>query len=230
MKATLMKLAFNTIAASALLSFSFTALALSDSATPATPDAPATPQIAPTKPGLHFVLNGGLTYGGDIIDTAEYRDGSSTDIKAGALLQGGIGVLYQLENQPLALMMSVNYHFHSAMGSNGEDTFDRIPVEILAYYTGKERFRIGGGVRILNSPEWNKSVDGFTQKATFENATGLVAEIGYQMSSPAWLNFRFVSEKYQAKSYTSTSGTTWSMVGSVPFSGSHLGVNYSYEF
>ncbi len=127
-------------------------------------------------------------------------------------------------------MMSVNYHFHSAMASNGENTFDRVPVEFLAYYTGKEHFRIGGGYRILNSPEWIKSVNGFTQKATFENATGLVAEIGYQMSTPVWINFRFVSEKYQAKSYTSTSGTTWSMVGSAPFSGSHIGVNFNYEF
>ncbi len=179
---------------------------------------------------MHLVLNGGLTYGGDTIYTAVYTNGSTSNIKGGSLLQFGIGGLYQFENDPIALMLSANYHFDTAIGSNGDVTFGRFPVEMLAYYTGKERFRIGGGVRIINSPETTATVNGFTEKMTFDNTTGLVGEIGYQLSPQAWLNFRFVSEKYQGKTFTNASGTVLSMAGTAPYSGSHLGVNFSYEF
>ncbi len=225
MKATLMKLAFNTIAASALLSFSFTALALSDSATPATPDAPATPQITPTKPGLHFLLNGGLTYGGDTIYTAVFTNGDTSNIKGGSFVQFGMGALWQAEGRPLALLLSANYHMDNVSATNGKLEFKRIPIELLAYYTGKERFRIGGGLRIVNSPEAGGTVNNSTDKIVFDNTTGLVAEVGYQLTTPSWLNFRFVSEKYNAKSHNGTP-----VSGGVPLSGSHLGVNYSYEF
>jgi hypothetical protein len=187
--------------------------------------------IQPTKPGFHVVINGGLTYGGDTIATAVYTNGKTTDIKGGALIQFGAGAQYQLEEKPIALMLSANYHLHTAMGQNGDITFSRVPIEALAYYTGKERFRIGGGVRVVNSPEFNASVNGITDKIIFDNSTGLVAEIGYQLSTQGWLNFRFVSEKYNANRIIWNSGSVTSIVGlTKPVSGSHLGMNFSYEF
>jgi hypothetical protein len=187
--------------------------------------------IQPTKPGFHVMINGGMTYGGDTIATAVYTNGTKRDIKGGALIQFGAGALYQLEEKPIAMMLSANYHFHTAMGQNGDITFSRVPIEALAYYTGKERFRIGGGVRVVNSPEFNASVNGVTNKIIFDNSTGLVAEIGYQLSSKGWLNFRFVSEKYNANRIIWNSGSVTSLVGlTKPVSGSHLGVNFSYEF
>jgi hypothetical protein len=189
--------------------------------------------IQPTKPGFHVVINGGMTYGGDTVATANFTNGSSTDIKGGGLIQFGAGGLYQLENRPLVLMLSANYHFHSATGTNGNISFDRMPIEALAYYTGKERFRIGGGVRIVNSPvaESTISGSGFAVKSvTYENTTGLVAEVGYQLSSQGWLNFRFVSEKYQGKIATAYNGATASLTNVAPKSGSHMGMNFNYEF
>lgn len=217
-----------TLSAVALLTLSLGANALSDQEAA---DRGISQKVEPTKPGFHFVINGGMTYGGDTIATARYTNGMTTDIKGGALIQFGAGGLYQFENNPIALMLSANYHFHSAMGQNGDITFDRMPIEALAYYTGKERFRIGGGVRIVNSPEFNASVDGITDKIIFDNATGLIAEVGYQLASQGWLNFRFVSEKYNANHITWNNGAVTSLVGlTSPVSGSHLGVNFTYEF
>jgi len=224
------KLFVKALSATLLFSLSVSAHALYDAAAP---EQSAAPQITPTKPGLHLVLNGGLTYGGDTIATARYTDGSTTDIKGGALIQFGIGGLYQFEDNPVALMLSANYHVHSAFGKNGDISFSRMPIEALAYYTGKKRFRIGGGVRIVNSPEFTSTVSSPIspiKSATFDNATGIVAEIGYQLSPQGWLNFRFVSEKYQGKLLTAWNGATASLAGSAPVSGSHLGVNFSYEF
>ena len=218
------------IAAIAFIFCSSSAFAISDKEAEAQG---VSQSIQPTKPGFHVVFNAGLTYGGDTVATANFTDGSSTDIKAGGLLQFGAGGLYQFAEQPIALTMSANYHFHSAMGSNGSISFDRMPIEALAYYTGKERFRIGGGVRIVNSPVAESTISGSgfnVKKVTYEDATGLVAEIGYQLASQGWLNFRFVSEKYQGKTATAYNGATASLNNVAPKSGSHLGVNFTYEF
>ncbi len=217
-----MKLLAQTLSAVALFLVAVCAHALSDEPTAGQP---AAPKLAPTPPGLHIVVNGGMTYGGDTIATAVYTNGDTADLKGGALMQFGVGGLYQFETRPLALMLSANYHFDSISGSNGSISFNRFPIEVLAYYTGKERFRIGGGMRFINSPEYS----GLTNNATFESTTGIVAEVGYQVAPQAWLNFRFVSEKYQLKTYT-TYGTTYSGAGTSPYSGSHLGVNFTYEF
>jgi hypothetical protein len=85
-------------------------------------------------------------------------------------------------------------------------------------------------VRIVTSPEASATINGATRKIVFDNATGYVAELGYMLSQNSWLNFRYVSEKYQGKTYTSTSGTTTSLAGTTPISGSHAGVNLSFEF
>lgn len=192
-----------------------------------------TQSIQTTKPGFHLMINAGMTYGGDTVATAYFNNGSSTDIKGGGLMQFGAGGLYQFENTPLALMLSANYHFHSAGGTGGSVSFNRFPIEALAYYTGKERFRLGGGVRIINSPEADSTTQGsgFTVKnVLYKDTTGLVAEIGYQLSSEGWINFRFVSEKYQGKTATAYNGATASLANDSPKSGSHMGVNFTYEF
>ncbi len=222
-----MKFLIKTLSATALLSFALGAHALSDQASP---DQAPVPQMPHTKAGFHVVLNGGMTYGGDTIATVYYTDGSTKSIKGGSPIQVGAGALYQFEERPLALMLSANYQFDTAGGQNVDVTFARFPVEALAYYTGKERFRIGGGVRLINSAETTATLNGRTQKETYGNTTGLVGEIGYQLSPRAWINFRFVSEKYQRKSYTSTAGTTYSIVSAPSISGSHMGVNLTYEF
>ncbi len=143
-------------------------------------------------------------------------------------MQFGIGGLYQFGNKPLALMLSANYHFDSVSAKNGTASFDRFPIEALAFYTGKEKFRFGGGVRIINSAKLSSDIGG-NDKYTFDATKGWVAEIGYQLDPQGWLNFRFVSEKYQAKTEV-LNGVTSSLAGSAPARGSHLGVNFTYEF
>jgi hypothetical protein len=217
MEAALIRL-FQRITLVALISLSFSANALT-----------ASNSIA-TKPGMHFLINMGLTYGGDDIFTATTTTGSTKNVKGGGLVQFGLGGLYQFESAPMALLLTANYHVDSVTASNGDLNFHRYPIETLAYYTGAERFRIGGGVRIVTSPEASMTINGATQKIVFDNATGYVAELGYKMSQMSWINFRYVSEKYQGKTYTSTSGTTTSLAGTKAIDGSHFGVNVTFEF
>lgn len=185
-------------------------------------------QIPATKPGGHLVLNGGLTYGGDTLYTVTYTNGDTTNIKGGGFYQIGVGGLYQFASQPVAIKLSAYLHYDVVTGRNGDVFFYRLPVETLAYYTGIEKLRIGGGIRMVNSPEVSATINGNRETLAFENATGLIAEVGYQVAPRAWLNARAVTEKYQGQSLTS-GGVTTSLAGTATQSGSHLGVNFSYE-
>ena len=182
-----------------------------------------------TKPGMHLLISAGLTFGGDTIATAKYTDGSSKNVNAGGLVQFGLGGSYQFEEAPVNLALTANYHYHTAAASNGDITFSRVPVEILAYYTGVERWRFGGGVRFVNSAQATAKVNGNTEKMTFDNTRGYVAEFGYKAAKSSWVNFRYVSEKYTGNTDTSTSGVTTS-AASNHYDGSHFGVNFVFEF
>jgi hypothetical protein len=198
------------------------------------PDQVAAPSISSTKPGIHLVLNVGATFGGDTIYSASANThGATGEIEGGGGYQLGVGELWQLEDRPVALMMSANYHFEHAnsshefvtVGNNFDAEFKRYPLEMLAYYTGKERFRIGGGIRLVISPKATVTENGITNEISFNNTIGLVAEIGYQVIPHLWTNFRAVTEKYH------TSGgvkTPWT--GNTAISGNHFGINVGIEF
>jgi hypothetical protein len=210
-----------------LFSLTFSALALGEQ--PAM-NRPTYAQNIATKPGAHLVLIAGFTSGGDTIATATYSDGSSKNVKGGGLAQFGLGASYQFQNTPLALLLSANYHYHTAAASNGDITFSRVPIEVLAYYTGVERCRFGAGVRLVNSPVASKTINGSTDKITFDKTTGTVVEFGYKMAPSTWLNLRYVSEKYQGNTRTYSNGTTASLTGTQPVSGNHFGVMLGFEF
>lgn len=155
---------------------------------------------------------------------------SLVDIDAGRLLQYGFGGIYQFKELPIAVKATINYQNDWAVGINGMANFGRVPVEVLAYYTGKKRYRFGGGVRLVKSPKFEFTVDGATDTFYFKNTTGIVAEMGYQMSRESWVNLRYVSEKYQTSTYVATDGTVYDASVISPYKGSHLGLILSYEF
>lgn len=168
-----------------------------------------------TPAGAHFILNGGLTYGGDTLATAVYTNGDTKNIKAGSIFQFGMGGLWQMQDTPIAIQLTANYHFDGASGSNGSLKFTRYPIEGLLYYTGIERVHLGAGVRYVLSPSYKDNV-GISYTVNFENTTGLVGEFGYAMTPVLWMNFRLVSEKYKS--------------GSTTVNGNHAGLIFTYRF
>lgn len=192
--------------------------------------APTRNRAATTEPGMHLLLNLGITFGGDTIFSASTTTGEEKEVKGGELVQLGIGGLYQFEDAPVALAFSINKHMDTVTASNGEIKFTRNPYEALVYYTGAENFRFGGGIRIVTSPESSITINGATEKIVFDNARGYVAELGYKAAKNLWINVRYVSEKYQGRTYTFTNGSTASIAGSTPFDGSHFGIFTVFEF
>ncbi|MFH2135775.1 MAG: hypothetical protein ABII81_11490 [Pseudomonadota bacterium] len=205
---------------------SFAAFALDQHAD--TPQAGA-PDTYATSPGAHLILNGGITYGGDTLVTVTYGDGSTGKVKAGSLAQVGVGVLVQMEDRPLAIQVTGNYHYDLEQGSNGSVLFYRYPVEAMAYYTGNERWRVGGGVRYVTGPTRTITLNG-KFRVHYDNAFGLVGEAGYALTPNLWMNFRAVLEKYQPKEYSVNGVVTTNLSSSPSVKGNHLGVNFTYQF
>lgn len=191
---------------------------------------PFVAQAAANDAGVHFILSGGLTAGGDTIVTANYTNGRSDNIKGGGLVQLGGGVLWQAANMPLAASFTVNYHVDNASASNGEARFDRMPLEAIVYYTGVAKWRFGAGVRSVQSAKAIYEVNGAKETLKFKDATGTLVEAGYGLTPNAWINVRYVSEKYKPSSFTSVSGQTSTIVNPVSVDGSHVGVNFLYQF
>ena len=172
-----------------------------------------------TASGAHALASFGLTGGGDEIGNLTYANGTNVTLHAGGLIQFGAGALWQFNDMPIATSLTVNYHVDRANAKNGSVRFQRTPIELLAYYTGAGKWRIGGGARFVSGAKGVVEIDGRSGSTTFSSNTGAVIEVGYGFSPHLWLNVRGVSEKYQEEIPYGKS-----------YDGTHLGVNFVYQF
>src|SRR5688572_18773500 len=98
----------------------------------------------PTTSETRFFVGVGLTGGGDKLATAQFKNGGEIDIRAGGQVALTAGVDFTVNDQ-FALQANVGYHVDNASGSNGNIRFQRIPVEVLAYYRASPEWRFGVG-------------------------------------------------------------------------------------
>jgi hypothetical protein len=176
----------------------------------------ASAQTQPASP-FNFFLGAGLTFGGDKLAEANYTNGDSSKLTAGALLQLNGGVRFQA-GEKVTISGSVGYHVDNANASNGSLRFDRFPVELLAHYAVNEQWRLGGGVRFVSGPELSSSGVASGNNAKFDSATGAVIEAQYMINPKSAVAIRYVSEKYGIQGFT----------GKVD--ASHGGVFFNYYF
>jgi hypothetical protein len=170
----------------------------------------------------HFVLSGGLTYGGDSLETIQYQNGPSVDIKAGGLVELGAGLLIQARDLPLAFQFTANYQWDSAVAKNGTATFSRVPFEATAFYTGIESWRFGGGVRYVTSIKQRGDENLGGSDFDFKNAFGELVEVGYSPTSHLWISGRYVFERYKLNSVNGISVNSLGFTPSV--NANHFGI------
>lgn len=179
--------------------------------------------------GLNPLLTGGLTVGGETIMTAYYTTGQTMKVRAGNFVQVGVGVQWRMENTPLALALTANYHGDHAAASNGFGEFVRYPLEAIMYYVGDD-WRFGLGARRVLLPEARLKNNDTTYDVLlkFSDANGVIAEIGYAATENLWLNFRVVREQYRGETLN-VEGVIYD-ARSLKYDGSHVGVNFTYIF
>lgn len=160
------------------------------------------------------LLAGGFTLGGDNLVEVEYDDGSSEELNAGDLLDLKAGFLIDLPNYPVTIQTTIGYHFDSITATNGDASFSRLPLDLLAFYN-VNKHRIGAGLSYHLNPELEFEFDNVDVNIDADNAIGLVVEYGYQVADRVILGLRYVDIDYEFES------------ASEEFDGSHVGI-YGY--
>ncbi len=153
-------------------------------------------QAEETKP-LNFYGIFGVTAGGDTLYTAYYTNGDSVDVRGGGLVQFGGGIDYHF-NEQFSLQFGINYHVDRASANNGDITFSRWPVELIAHYSFNDSWRIGAGARFVNGAKISGSgVASGISDLKADNTVGAVLEGEYFFNPHFSVKVRGVSEKYQ---------------------------------
>jgi hypothetical protein len=148
---------------------------------------------------LHFVIGTGITGGGEKLATVTYTNGDTQDIRSGGLVHYFVGMDVRAAPH-VSVQATVGYHVDSSAGaSNGSVRFTRVPIEVLGYFHVNESIRLGGGVRLVNSPELTGRGVASNVNDSFDNTVGVVLEGEYKFTNWFGLKLRAVSESYRSR-------------------------------
>jgi len=176
---------------------------------------------------LHFMVGVGLTAGGQNVATASYTNGSTNNISAGTGAQLMTGLDYRL-NTDVSFQATVGYRARFAVGSNGNASFNRYPIDLLAYYNVDPKWRIGAGVEYIRHPSLSASGAISYLNEDFKNTTGFILETEYFPTPNLGIKFRAVKESYTPVASQSNYENGYTNTDSI--SGNHVGIFSDYYF
>jgi hypothetical protein len=160
------------------------------------------------------LLGLGLTGGGDTVARVVYSDGDSDKVRAGGLIALTTGL--ELQFTPLVSVQTlVGYHADNISASNGEVRFDRVPVELLGHFRLNDAFRVGGGARYSTRVRTRASgaASGVVPNEDFEDTLGAVVEGEFTIGRNFGIKLRYVSEKFESKTFPGASDLKGNHVG-----------------
>lgn len=155
-------------------------------------------------PLVRLYTNLGFSFGGDTLASGAYTDGERWTIKAGEGLLLAVGADFRVAER-LSVRTSIGYHRDSTNASNGEVSFNRTPVEVLALYEVHPQVVLGGGLRkATNARIHTSGVAGSnTSGGSYDSSVGLVLEgIYFFNAAPSrtpqyGINLRVVNETFE---------------------------------
>ena len=180
--------------------------------------APGLAQAAADDSGSGFrpLLGFQLTTGGDNLAKAEFTDGSSTTIRAGALVNVYGGAEYRFNGAPFAVQGSIGYHFHNASADNGSIRFERFPIELVGLWSPAQEFRLGLGLRYAAGARLVSSGAADIGSFDFKSSIAPLAMAEWLVTPSNGLQLRYVHETFK--------------LNGISFDGSHVGLGYNYYF
>ncbi len=164
-----------------------------------------------------FTAGLGVTGGGSKLATVQYTNGESQNINAGS------GVVFYFGGETrigtlVTLQATVGYHVDTTRPSNGEVTFSRYPVDVIAYVPATDNLRFGLGAEFINNPRLKGNGVASNVDAKFDSTVGVVLEGEYRFTSWVGVKLRGVSAKFKE----STTGQS--------ASADHIGLLASFYF
>ena len=158
----------------------------------------------------HMVGTFGITYGGDKLATVHYTNGDDQDIHGGGLLLFGLGVDHQFGNQ-WELQATLNYLFDTSHAENGDVTFSRWPLDVLAFYRNGPH-RIGGGITYHMNPTFDADTPAVNFTVDFDDAVGGIIEYDYFFTENVSLGVRGTLIDYKSDGNESISGNSIGLI------------------
>lgn len=168
---------------------------------------------------VHPLVSVVLTGGGDKIASVEYQNGGSRDITAGGLVQLSGGIEYHEKGQPWGVQATVGYHFDNTSADNGNQRFQRWPLEVIGLFNLTPKFRMGVGARYAAAAKFTSDGAGYVGNADFKAQLGGIVMAEWLITPAMGVQLRFVDEKYKVKG-----------VSDVTVDGSHGGLGFNYYF
>ena len=164
---------------------------------------------------MRVALDAGLAGGGDKLATVTFTDGSTKSINAGDALFVDIGFLHNFAASDWSLKGTIGYAVTSVHASNGDFTFDRYPLDLIAIFShGDHHFGVGATYQL--SPHLN--LDGFAPNANFDNAAGLILQYQYWMFGVRYTNITYKTVR------------SVHCIAHCSFDGSSLGLFFNFAF
>jgi hypothetical protein len=176
---------------------------------------------------VHPLVGVALTAGGDKLASVEYVNGGSRDITAGGLVYVYGGVEYHEKGSPFGFQATVGYHFDNTSADNGDQRFQRWPIEGIALFNVAPKFRVGAGLRYASSAKFTSDGAGYVGNADFKSRVGAVFMGEWLITPSMGLQLRYVNEKYKVDTACADGGTC---PGEITIDGSHGGIGFNYYF
>ncbi|WP_332399452.1 outer membrane beta-barrel protein [Vibrio metschnikovii] len=143
----------------------------------------------------------GYGFGGEKIFEGLYDNGKTDDVKSneGISIFGGVDI--NLINN-FILRGTVGYKFDAIFASNGEVSFNRVPLELIVF-KGFNNHKIGAGITHQKNVKFECNVKGICGDIEFDDATGFVAQYEYAFSPAKMSKNHFaIGVKYTHIEYT----------------------------
>ncbi|MCH9741325.1 MAG: hypothetical protein K0U38_10895 [Epsilonproteobacteria bacterium] len=168
------------------------------------------------RPLLQIAYDGG----GDDLVTIQHDYESDYTISAGDGLSFEAGMAIDNPASDLELQFLVGYKFDSDSASNGDITWDVIPMTALALIN-VQRWKFGGGLTYHVNPQLDGRFDSDTIDYQFDDAIGAVAQIQYAPMHSFAIGLRATFIEYELKNDATSTANANSLgiVGTFKFGG-----------
>jgi hypothetical protein len=180
--------------------------------------ASATAQAVDIRPTVKI----GYEAGGDELVIATFTSGSTENVKAGTGVLGGIGVSLLNEAKSFEIETTIGVKADFINAKNGDVTWVRYPVDLLAFYRFW-KLRVGGGITYHLNPKVTSSGAAAGVNQSYDAALGYVVQAdflfsGAEESKGAYLGVRFTGMDYDLKG------------GGYTAKANSVGVQFGYRF
>jgi hypothetical protein len=173
---------------------------------------------------IHPLVGIALTGGGDKLSRIEYTNGTSQSVTAGGLVQFYGGAEYHQKGSPIGFQATLGYHVDQASARNGNQRFERFPVEAIALFNATPKFRFGAGARYAMDAKFSSDGAGYVGSGKFKSQLGGLVMGEWLITPSMGLQVRFVSEKFKLQVVAANGSDD------VTVDGTHGGVGFNYYF